>query len=73
MMFLKEVPLADRDAFRRLFHRDLIDFWDLPYFGFDVVKFDKVLIKPPDDTSTKEQVLKDYGQEAVDLCERLLG
>jgi len=26
MMFLKEVPLADRDAFRRLFHRDLIDF-----------------------------------------------
>lgn len=38
-----------------------------------MVKFDEVLIKPSDSTSTKEQALKDYGQEAVDLCERLLG
>ena len=40
--------------------------------GFDIVKFDEEVIKPPDGVSTSEQILKDYGPEAVALIKKLI-
>uniref|UniRef100_A0A6M3KK05 Uncharacterized protein n=2 Tax=viral metagenome TaxID=1070528 RepID=A0A6M3KK05_9ZZZZ len=58
-------------AFQLTFHRGLGDFWDI-ITGFDVIKFDEEVIKPPDGTSTRDQILKDYGEDTVKLVEGLI-
>jgi hypothetical protein len=52
--------------------------WPLASFfnnltGFDIVKFDDVVVKPPDGTSTKDAVFARWGQEGVDIILGLLG
>ena len=48
-----------------------IDQFMHPLFGFDVIAFDEWL-QTPDGTSTADHILNKYGQQAVDLCFRLI-
>lgn len=57
--------------FSSIFHKNLADFWNI-VTGFDIVKFDEKVIKPPDGTSTRDQILKDYGEEAVKVIDGLI-
>ena len=40
--------------------------------GFDIVRFDDEVIKPPDGTSTRDAILAQYGEDAVKLVETLI-
>lgn len=57
--------------FQLTFGVSLGKFWSV-VTGFDVVKFDEELIKPPDGTSTREAVRQKYGNYAVEILEGLL-
>ena len=59
-----------RDDFKRLFKLNLHQYWDIT--GFDAIKFDEEVIKPPDGESTAEAVERIYGKEACDLCWKLI-
>jgi len=48
-----------------------VSYWDR-LLGFDIVKFDTEIVKPNDDESMKNAVLRQWGQEGVDLLQRLL-
>lgn len=56
--------------FARIFGRQLRPYWN-NLTGFDVIKFDD-LVKPGKKESTKDAVLRRYGQEGVDLVYRLI-
>jgi hypothetical protein len=49
------------------------DYWQNHLMGFDMVKFDKEVIKSPDNVSCDEQVRKVYGDKAAELIWKLLG
>ncbi len=59
--------------FQSIFGTYLKYFWIDNRFGFDVIKFDEVLIKPPDGVSTADEVLRRYGQRALDIVNELIG
>ncbi len=40
--------------------------------GFDIVKFDDEVVKPPDGTSSKQAIEQRWGQEAVELIKELM-
>jgi len=44
-----------------------------PILGFDIVRFDDQVIRPPDGTSTRDVIVERYGEEAVRLVEELIG
>lgn len=56
--------------FQRIFNRPLRDCWDV-YVGFDILKFDELMGQPK--VSLRDHVLAKYGEEALALCQRLLG
>ena len=66
-----EKRLKYQANFQSIFHRSLGKYWN-PVTGFDVIKFDEEVIKPPDGVSTKDQILKDYGEYAVKVIEGLI-
>jgi len=57
--------------FYNTFGVSLKDFFD-PILGFDIVKFDEEIIKPSANESTKDKILRDYGQNGVEVIENLL-
>ena len=59
-----------QDEFQKLFKLDLQNFWN-PFFGFDVLVFDKYL-NTPDDVSISEHVISVYGEEAHELILRMI-
>lgn len=63
--------LKYQQQFQLTFGISLGKFWDV-ITGFDVVKFDEEVIKPPDGVSTRDQILKDYGEAAVEIIEGLI-
>jgi hypothetical protein len=60
----------DGKAFRRIFKRSVLEFWDVR-FGFDIVKLDDWL-QVPVSRSTRDEVEARYGSEAVSVVERLI-
>ena len=61
----------NRQEFYNTFGVSLKEYYD-PILGFDVVKFDKEVIKPSDGESTKDKVLRKYGQNGVDVVTNLI-
>ena len=61
----------NRQEFYNTFGVSLKDFFD-PILGFDIVKFDEEIIKPSANESTKDKILRDYGQNGVEVIENLL-
>lgn len=57
--------------FKNTFKRELKEFWS-PLTGFDVLKFDDEVVKPPDGTSTKQHLLNVHGEEVMKFVERLV-
>jgi hypothetical protein len=58
--------------FQSVFKVRLWDFFDMIY-GFDIVKFDEIIIKSPDGESCADVVHRDYGDRGVDLINLLIG
>jgi hypothetical protein len=63
---------AQAKAFRRYFTLDITKFWDGPLLGFDIVSFDKA-IETPDGVSCADHIRRQYGDEAFNLVDSLLG
>jgi len=61
---------ADYLKFQSIFGIPLKTCWD-KLFALDIIKFDKFL-ETPDYISTNDWILKNHGQDAVDLVKRLL-
>ena len=61
----------ERREFARIFNRDLRDYFEKG-FGFDIIKFDEELIKPPNGTSCRQHLRYIYGEDAVKLIEGLI-
>ena len=72
-LLLKNVELRDRynDKFFRIFGIRLSKFWN-NLTGFDVIEFDDWL-KPNEDESTAEALLRLYGEEGRNIVQDLLG
>jgi hypothetical protein len=56
--------------FKSTFGVPLKDYMDL-MAGFDIVKFDEEVVKPPDGVSTKQAVEERWGKPAVELIKSL--
>lgn len=63
--------LAHYENFQQIFKVPLSKFWD-QITGFDIVKFDEEVIKPPEGVSTKQLIEEKYGNGAVELCNKLI-
>ena len=61
----------NREEFYNTFGVSLTDYFD-PIFGFNIVAFDEEVIKPSANESTKDKVLRKYGQNGVECIENLL-
>ena len=61
----------NKQEFYNTFGVSLSDYFD-PILGFDIVKFDEEIIKPPDGESTKDKILRKYGQNGVEVIKNLL-
>lgn len=59
-----------REEFFSTFNVPLSKYMDL-LTGFDIIKFDDEVVKPPDGKSMEETILSTYGQKAVELIESL--
>ena len=68
-LFLKVKP-EDRLLFEKTFGV-AFDYYFDGLSGFDIIKLDDNVIKSPDGVSMSDTILKNYGQEAVDLINRL--
>ena len=69
----RQVYLDEYHPFRRAFNAPLSAFWEGPYLGFDIVKFDEEIIgELPDGTSTQDAVRERYGDEGVRVIRKLL-
>ena len=62
----------NKQEFYNTFGVSLSDYYFDPILGFDIVKFDEEIIKPPDGESTKDEILRKYGQNGVECIENLL-
>lgn len=60
-----------RKQFKILFDEELIDFFNLAT-GFDIVRFDDVVVRSHDRVSVQQALCKEYGAEAVMLIKKLL-
>jgi len=72
LMAIRRIYINSAPEFQRVFGRKLFDFWD-NITGFDVIKFDEQVIKPPEGISTKDAIEKQYGVNAVALVYKLWG
>lgn len=63
-------PQDQADAFQRLFHCPLRRYWH-PVFGFEIVRFDQVVVHSGD-RSMRAAIVEQYGEEAAQLVEALL-
>lgn len=70
MMKHREQEIKYGREFKKHFARSLHAFMDY-ITGFDVIAFDEFL-KTPDGISTHDWIIKEYGQDACDLIEKLL-
>ena len=59
--------------------REFQEFFDVPLsayfdglFGFDVVRFDEEVVRPPDGTSCADEIKAKWGQDAHDLVNTLI-
>ena len=59
------------DRFRTIFHKTLKDFYD-NLFGIDVIELDYNLVKPRENESTKEAIIRKWGQAGADLIDEIL-
>lgn len=66
---MSQPSLSER--FESTFRKPLGHFMD-PTFGFDAVRFDERLIRPPDGVSCEQEVRRRFGQPAVDLVRELI-
>lgn len=69
-LFLRVKP-TDRQLFEKTFEVSFANYFD-GLFGFDICKLDDEVVKSPKNKSMEATVLKNYGQEAVDLIKRLI-
>lgn len=60
------------DEFKRTFGRSIGPYMD-KLTGFDVIKFDDEIVKPPDGKSTADAIRETYGEAAVTLIRNLIG
>ena len=63
---------ANMTDFHNTFHVRLKDYWD-NITGFDVVAFDKKVIMPKPNESTRDAIERRYGSAAVKIIRRLIG
>lgn len=61
----------NRQEFYNTFGISLKEWFD-PILGFDIVGFDKEIIKSSDNESIKDKILRKYGQNGVDVITDLL-
>jgi len=61
----------NKDEFKRIFGINLLDYF-CPITGFDIVRFDDNFIKSPDGKSMRQVIQEKYGNEGVELIERLI-
>jgi len=57
--------------FLEIFGVRLKKFWEGNILGFDVIAFDE-FIDPKENESTKDAILRKYGQEGLDIINKLL-
>ncbi len=57
--------------FRDIFKVELARYMH-PLFGFDIIAFDEQVVKPNDNESCRQAIVREYGQEAANLVEALL-
>jgi len=57
--------------FIEVFGVRLKKFWEGNILGFDVIAFDK-FIEPEENESTNDAILRKYGQEGLDIINKLL-
>ncbi len=67
----KDTYVRYAPQFQKEFSVRLWTYWDMRT-GFDIVRFDDEVIKPPDGASTREAILARYGEDAVKLIEELI-
>jgi len=67
----REKEIKYSTQFYNMFHHKLHDFMDY-VTGFDIIRFDEKIIKPPNGVSTKEAIQQQYGLQAVELIQNLL-
>ena len=68
-MFFQKYNRDQCDSFKRIFDRNLSEFWTIT--GFDVIRFDDWL-GTPDGVSTHDHLKTSYGEEALALVEGFL-
>jgi hypothetical protein len=67
----REAYLRNASRFQAVFKQKLTDFWQGNLLGFDVLKFD-LFISPEPHESTKEAILRKYGEEGMKVINDLL-
>lgn len=68
----KDTRVACQKKFEEVFRVKFNPFWD-GFLGFDVIKFDEEIAKPGEDESTRDAVLRQWGEPGVAILEKLLG
>ena len=58
--------------FLKIFGVRLKKFWEGNILGLDIIAFDK-FIDPKDNESTNDAILRKFGQEGLDIIDKLLG
>jgi hypothetical protein len=64
--------LAECSNFSKVFKERLINYWDGNVLGLDILKFEN-FIKPNENESLSDAILRLYGSEGVRIIETLLG
>ena len=72
MLRNKERYTKHAPRFRQIFGVQLKPFWD-NLTGFDLIKFDDEVVKPPNGQSTKKVIKERWGDEAVAMILELIG
>jgi len=77
-MSLREIVLKNNkkkhqseQEFFNVFGVSLSSFFD-PIFGFNIIAFDEEVIKPSANESTKDKILRKYGEKGVECIKNLL-
>lgn len=61
------------EQFKSIFGTSIDKFYEPVTGGFDIIRFNDVFIKPPDEKSLQDVVLERYGQAACDLIHEMNG
>lgn len=59
--------------FQKTFGRNLRDFWENNYLGFDTIKFDEEVVKPNDNESTHDAIKRQWGDAALYMIKQFMG